>query len=68
MNIEFEEVLIVVCVLLAGLLIVGTYLEHKDCTESGGKMEGTGSYSTVIAPAGNGVFVPITSEETECRK
>ncbi|QFR56299.1 hypothetical protein PPK15_gp86 [Bacillus phage 000TH010] len=68
MNLEFEEVLIIVCVLLAGLLIVGTVLEHKDCAKSGGKMEGTGNYTTTWASVGNGTMVPVTSEEMECRK
>ncbi|QFR56382.1 hypothetical protein PPK16_gp80 [Bacillus phage 049ML001] len=68
MRIEFEHVLIAICVILAAVLIFGEMWVYHDCEKSGGKMEGTGSYSTVIAPAGNGVFVPITSEETECRK
>ncbi|QFR56461.1 hypothetical protein 049ML003_78 [Bacillus phage 049ML003] len=68
MNIEFEEVLIIICVLLVALLIVGTVLEHKDCAKSGGKMEGTGNYTTTWAPVGGGVYAPVTSEEMECRK
>ncbi len=60
--------ILVVCLILIGLLVWAMIVQHQECVDKGGKMVGTGEYTTTIINTGNGVFVPVESETLECTK
>lgn len=57
--------MLAVIVLLLALIVGLTALQEKSCEDAGGKMEGTGEYTTIYIKSGN-VMIPQTTEKMEC--
>ncbi len=66
---DFFIVLLIAGSLVFSCLLVWAVIEqHKECDSRGGKMVGTGEYTTTVVNTGNGVLVPVQSENIECTK
>lgn len=61
-------VFFVACLVLSGLLVWAMIVASEECAASGGKLVGTGEYTTTFINAGNGVLVPMQTETLECTK
>jgi len=63
----FIFTLIAITVGLIALYIYVVVVEHNDCRDKGGQIEGAGEYQTTYVMSGK-VMVPVTNEITECSK
>ncbi|HEQ3528005.1 hypothetical protein P5815_21875 [Bacillus cereus] len=59
--------LIVICFILIILALVGFFITMKECNDKGGKMVGTGEYTTTTQIINNQVIVS-TTENMVCDK
>ncbi|PDZ29155.1 hypothetical protein CON85_07990 [Bacillus toyonensis] len=59
--------LIVICFILIILAVVGFFITMKECHDKGGKMVGTGEYTTTTQIVNNQVIVS-TTENMVCDK
>ncbi|MFP3721319.1 hypothetical protein, partial [Niallia circulans] len=63
----FLGLLIAIIFILLGIAVVAAIKENNECNAKGGKMVGTGEYSTTFVLSGK-VMVPVTNENLECSR
>ncbi|UUV46553.1 hypothetical protein [Bacillus phage vB_BanS-Thrax3] len=60
--------IIIISVIMMFALIIITLFETSKCHQKGGKMVGTGEYSTIVMSAGDGVYTTMETENKACDK